>query len=123
MLKLAEVAITSGGCHIPLYFPTDPVISWIELVFAVLTESFSISIPRPSNNSIPHSLATWVCIYAYNHISIKSDYDTEGGTNNIPVETQQSNGACPFGLTYVTSRVWQLHSIIEVGQSGGFHGA
>jgi len=45
MLKLADVAISSGGCHIPLYFPTDPVISWIELVFAVLTASLSIFIP------------------------------------------------------------------------------
>ena len=66
-VKLAEVAITSGGCHIPLYFPTDPVISWIELVFAVLTESFSISIPQPSNNSIP-LLASYMGV----HIGIKS---------------------------------------------------
>ena len=43
--------------------------------------------PDPLTTASPYSLATWVCIYAYNHISIKSNDDTEGGTKNILVET------------------------------------
>ena len=56
-----------------------------------------------------------VRVCAYNHISIQSDDDTEGDANNIPVETQQSKGACPLRVIYVSPKVWKLHCARAVG--------